>query len=218
MDERRVTAAALVLGPLLFLISNLLHPKEYATGNEAAQLEKIAEAYQRWQVAHLITYVAIILFALAVAGLATLLWRRDRRTALWGGLPGIVGLMSLMGVLALDGFSWAIAGEVWGSDPAYRPAAERMLEDLQSSEWGLMFYVPGLLWIIGMVVLALGLKRHGLVPSWAGWLLAAGSLLVGLEGAIHSNVYVVIAALVLLAGGTAVALSLHKPPATAAAA
>jgi Domain of unknown function (DUF4386) len=211
-DARRIAVVALIAGPLLFLVSNLLHPKELATGNEAEQLEAIAEAYQRWQVAHLITYVAILFFAAAVVALAALLWRHNTRTALWGGVLGVAGLMSLMGVLALDGFSWAIAGEVWGSDPAYRPAAERMLKDLQSSEWGLMFYVPGLLWIIGMVVLALGLIRHGLVPSWAGWMLAAGSLLVGLEGAIHSNVYFVIAALALLAGGTAVALSLRQPP------
>jgi hypothetical protein len=31
---RRATAAALVLGPLLFFVDNLLHPKEYTRDHE----------------------------------------------------------------------------------------------------------------------------------------------------------------------------------------
>jgi hypothetical protein len=211
-DERRVTAAALVLGPLLFLVANLVHPKEFATGHEAAQLAKIAEAYQRWQVAHLITYVAILFFAVAVVGLAVIVWRHDRRIGLWGGALGIGGLLALMGVLALDGFAWGIAGEVWGrSDDAGKRTAELVLHDLQSSEWGLMFYVGGLAWVIGMVVLAIALVRNRVVPAWAGALLTVGALLVGLEGAIHSNAFFVVAAAVLLAGGVAVARPLLAP-------
>ena len=58
--------------------------------------------------------------------------------------------------------------------------------------------------------------RGGLIPTWAGGLLALGTLMVGLEFAIHSNVYFVIASLALLAGGTAAALSLREPPEVAA--
>ncbi len=139
--ERRLAAAALVAGPALFLVANLLHPKEYATGNEAAQLEKIADAYHRWQAAHLVTFVAIPIFAVAVVALAALIWPRDRRSARGGAVLGMFGLLALMGVLAL---------------------------------------------------------------------LALGSLLTGLEGAIHSNAYFVAASLALLAGGAAVAASLHR--------
>src|SRR5204863_2946320 len=49
---RRLTAVALVLGPALFLLDNLLHPKEYGRGHEAEQLHRIGTSYQRWQVAH----------------------------------------------------------------------------------------------------------------------------------------------------------------------
>ena len=211
--ERRLAAAALVAGPALFLVANLLHPQEYGTGNEAAQLQKIAEAYQRWQGAHLISYAAILVFAVAVLALAALVWPRDRRSALGGAVLGIAGLMSLMGVLALDGFAWGITGEVWGrSDAAGKGAAELILHDLQGSEWGLMFYVPAVAWILGMVVLSIAAVRTGLAPLWAGALLALGSLLVGLEGAIHSNAYFVVASSVLLAGGVAVAATLREPP------
>ncbi|HEX8123266.1 MAG TPA: DUF4386 family protein [Solirubrobacteraceae bacterium] len=216
-DARRIAAASLVLGPLLFLVSNLIHPKEYATGHEREQLAKIADAYTRWQVAHLITWVAIAFFAFGVVALASLVRARDKRSGTWGALLGIGGLMALMGVLALDGFSWGITGEVWArSDAAGKKTAELMLHDLQSSEWNLMFYVPGLAWLLGMLVLSLGAIRTGLVPAWAGAMLAIGSFLVGLEGAAHSNVYFVIASVALLAGGVAMAVALAKPNAGAA--
>ena len=93
VDERRIASVALVLGALLFLVANLLHPKEFATGNEAAQLAKIAENYQRWQIAHLFTFAAILLFAggrrrprRAASGRAT------SALALAGGVLGIAGL------------------------------------------------------------------------------------------------------------------------------
>ena len=216
-SERRLTAAALVIGPLLFLVANLLHPREFARDHEAAQLAKIAEAYQRWQGAHLVTLLSIFVFAAAVAGLAALVRRHDARLGLAGGALGIAGLIGLGGVLALDGFAWGIAGEVWGqSDDAGKRTAELVLHDLQHSEWGLMFYVTPLAWIVAMVALSLGAARVGLVPWWSGWLLAIGSLMVGLEAAIHSNAYFVVSSSVLLAGGIAVAATLREPPEVAA--
>jgi uncharacterized protein DUF4386 len=216
-DARRIAAASLVLGPLLFLVSNLIHPKEYATGHETEQLAKIADAYQRWQVAHLITWFAVVFFALAVVALASLVRARDNRTGTWGGVLGIGGLMALMGVLALDGFTWGVTGEVWArSDAAGKRTAELMLHDLQHSEWNLMFYLPALGWLLGMLLLSLGAIRTGLVPAWAGAMLAVGSFLVGLEGAAHSNVYFVIASVALLAGGVAVAATLRERPELAA--
>ncbi len=211
MDERRVTAAALVAAPALFLLSNLLHPREFAPDHEAAQLAKIAEAYQRWQAAHAITFVSMLIFSVALVGLAVLVHRRDRRLGLAGGALGIAGVIGLSGVLAIDGFAWGIAGEVWGkSDDAGKRTAELVLNDLQHSEWALVFYLTPLAWIVGMLVLSLAAARTGLVPAWAGGLLALGALLVGLETAIHSNAYFVLAAAVLLAGCVAVALSLMR--------
>src|SRR6266540_6951941 len=71
------TAAALIAAPLLFLVDNLLHPKEVARGNELEQMRLIADAYTRWQAAHAIGFVAILAFAPAVLGLTFLVrWRR----------------------------------------------------------------------------------------------------------------------------------------------
>ncbi|HEV2813501.1 MAG TPA: hypothetical protein VGW10_09640 [Solirubrobacteraceae bacterium] len=217
VDERRIAAAALVVAPGLFLLSNLLHPTELATGNEPEQLAAIADDYQRWQAAHAISLASLMVFALAVAGLALLVARSNARTARAGGALGLAGLIGLGGALAIDGFAWGIAGEVWGkSDAPGKLVAETVLDDMQHSEWALMFYLTGVLWILGMMLLSLGAARAGLVPMWAAALLILGTIMVGLETSIHSNVYFVIAAAVLLAGGIAMALHLREPPEVAA--
>ena len=208
--ERVSTAAALVVAPALFLLSNLIHPEEFGVDHEAAQLAKIAESYSRWQVAHLITLVSLLVFAVAVVGLAIVV--RDNARAAWsGGALGIAGLLGLSGALTIDGFGWGIAGEVWlRSDDAGKRTAELVLNDMQHSEYALPFYLLGVLWILGVIVLAAAATRGGIVPLWSAALLGAGAIMVGLETSIQDNVYFVIASVVLLAGGVAVAVALLR--------
>src|SRR3954468_4111126 len=75
---RRATAAALVAAPLLLVVDNLLHPKELETGkgNEAKQLAEIADHVERWQIAHIFGFFAILLYGAAVLGLAYFVSRR----------------------------------------------------------------------------------------------------------------------------------------------
>jgi hypothetical protein len=211
-DERRIAAAALVVAPALFLLSNLLHPKEYGADHEREQLAKIADAYDRWQAAHVVTLLAILVFVAAVAGLAAIVVRSgNARAGVAGGALGLVGLVGLGGALTLDGFAWGVTGEVWArSDAAGKQAAELVLHDLQGSEWGLPYYLTGVFWILGMIVLAAAAVRARAVPAWAGALLGLGVLMVGLETSIPSNAYFVVAAAVLLAGGIAVAAALRS--------
>jgi hypothetical protein len=206
------TAAALVVAPALFVLSNLIHPQELAVDHEAAQLAKIAESYTRWQVAHLITLLSLLVFAVAVVGLALVV--RDNARAAWsGGALGIAGLIGLSGALTIDGFGWGIAGEVWGkSDDAGKRTAELVLNDMQHSEWALPVYLLGVLWILGVIVLAAAAGRGGLVPLWAAALLGLGAIMVGLETSIQDNAYFVVASLVLLAGGVAMAWALRQAP------
>jgi hypothetical protein len=211
-DARRIASVALVLGAALFLISNLIHPEEFANGNEAEQLAEISEHYTSWQLAHFFTFLAIFAFAAGIAGLAFVLARQDRRLGVWGGALGIAGAIGLMGVLALDGFSWGITGEVWGRPGMDKATAEQVLEDLQNSEWSLPYYLSPLAFVIGMLVLSVGIMRAKLVPAWAGWALVVGSLAVGLEGAIKSNAYFIAASVAFLVGAAAVAATLRETP------
>jgi hypothetical protein len=207
---RRATAIALVLAPALLLVDNLLHPKEYAAGNEAKQLETIADSYTRWQLAHLLGFVAILIYAAAVLGLAFVVRRRQPRLGLAAGALGLLGLLGFAGVIALDGFTWGALGAtsgLGGSDPRTAQAA---LHVVQSSEWALPFYLLAPAWIAGMVALAFGLVRQGAVAPWAGALLVVAALVSGTEPFIISNAYFVAGAAALLAGGLAVAAPLSR--------
>ena len=206
---RRGTAAALVLGPALFLADNLLHPKEYERGNEAEQAAEIADAYTRWQLAHALGFVSIVFFVAVVLGLAFLVRRRQPGLGLVGGALGAIGLVGLGAAITIDGFAWGIAGEV-SAKGAANQGAIAVLHDLQHSEWALLYYGTILGFVVGVVILSLSAARQGAVPWWGAGLLALAALMVGAEGALISNAYFIASAAVLLAGGAAVAASLWR--------
>jgi hypothetical protein len=209
---RRITAGALVLAPALFLLDNILHPKEVARGNEAEQLAEIADAYQRWQAAHAIGFVSVIVFGVAVAGVAALVYRTAPRMGLAGGALAIAGLMGLAAAITIDGYTWGILGEVSARPEADPATVALALKDVQESEWSLVYYLTPIGFILGMLVLIVSAVRERLTPAWAGGLLALGVLMVGTETAIIDNVYFVVGAAVLLAGGASVAWSLTTEP------
>jgi len=204
------TAAALIAAPLLFLVDNLLHPKEVARGNELEQLRLIADAYTRWQAAHAIGFVAILAFAPAVLGLTFLVRRRRPMYGLLAGALALAGVIGLAAVITIDGFAWGIAGELSANSPLGPVGAAEVLKDLQGSEWSLIYYLTPLGFIVGMLMLAVGAARQGAVPPWAGGLLALVVLMVGTETAIVSNAYFIAGAVVFLAAGVAVALPLLR--------
>jgi hypothetical protein len=207
---RIATAAALIVAPFLFLVDNLLHPKEVARGNELEQVQLIADAYTRWQAAHAIGFVAILAFAPAVLGLAFLVRRRRPAYGLLAGALALAGVIGLASVITIDGFAWGIAGELSANSPLGPGGAREVLSDLQGSEWSLIYYLTPLGFIVGMLMLAVEVARQGAVPAWAGGLLALAVLMVGTETAIVSNAYFIAGAAVFLAAGVAVALPLLR--------
>ena len=199
-----------MVAPLLFLVDNLLHPKEYERDHEREQLAEIAANYERWQFAHLLAFLAIIGFAVAALGLAFLVRRRRPQAGLVGGALALLGVLCLAAVVALDGFTWGVLGEVSSRSPAHAQVAEAALHDVQQSEWSLQYYVPALAFLVGMTALAITAARSGALPPAAGWLLALGSVLVGTEGLIVSNAYYVVGSAVMLVAGVTVAWALRR--------
>lgn len=195
--------------PALFLVDNLIHPKEFARDHELDQLAEIGENYTRWQLAHLIGFVAILGLVVAALGLAFMVRRREPGLGLVGGVLSMLGLMCFAAIIALDGFTWGVLGEVAARSGDTEVTSE-VLHDVQQSEWSLQYYVPALSFAIGMAMLAVTAARSGAVPAPAGWLLALGVVLVGTEGLIVSNAYYVAGSSVLLLGGTAVALAIWR--------
>lgn len=213
---KRITAAATITAPVLFLVVNLIHPKEYTRDHESQQLQTIAEHYTRWQVAHFLTLIVILIFVVVVVGFAWILYRRLEAMALAGGLLGLWGLVCLGAVLALDGFTWGALGQVTTWPSASRHTLELALHAVQQSHWNLQYYVGGLSWIFGLLILSIGLIRQGLIPAVWGWIFALGVLLVGIEAAVQNNVYFIVAAAVLAVGGVGVGVALVNDDESAA--
>jgi hypothetical protein len=204
------TAVALVVAPLLFLIDNLIHPEELTRGNELEQVRLIADAYTRWQAAHAIGFLAVLAFAPAVLGLAFLVRRRRPGYGLIAGALALAGVLGLAAVITIDGYAWAIAGELSGNEKVGPAASAAMLKELQGSAWSYVYYLTPVGFIVGMLMLAIEAARSGAIPTWAGVLLAVAVLMTGTETAIVSNEYFIAGAVVFLAAGIAVALPLLR--------
>ncbi len=204
------TAAALVVAPLLFLVDNLLHPKEVARGNEIEQVVLISQAYTRWQAAHVIGFLALLAFVPAVLGLAFLVRRRQPTLGLLAGGLGLAGLLGLAAVITIDGFAWGIAGELAGNSPLGPRGAAEVLSDLQGSEWALPYYLTPLGFIAGMLMLVIGAARQGAVPVPAAAVFGLAVLMVGTETAIVSNAYFIAGAAVFLIGAIWVASAILR--------
>ncbi len=200
---RKATILGLVAASLLFVADNLLHPKEYPFNHEARQLHVIADHYTRWQVAHALAIGTIFLFTAALLGLTFLVRRRAPTLGLFAGVIAVSGAIGLAMILGLDGYSWAIVGEVSARGDTHTTAL--VLHDLQQSSWSYAYYLPGTGFLVGMILLAVALGRTGAVPLWAAVLFGLGGLLTGLEGTIHSNAFFLTGAVVLAIANCVVA-------------
>jgi hypothetical protein len=200
---RRMTALALVLGPALFLLDNILHPKEYKRGHEAEQLGEIGTHYQRWQLAHGIGLLSACIMTGALLGLAFHVRRSRPTLGLIGGALAVLGAIGLGAGFAIDGYTWGTLGAISTETKVQFGTVEYALHTVQYSHWLIPYYGLIGLWIAGVVVLAIGVRRTA--PLWAAALLGLGGLLVGIEGAVTENWYFIASSVVLLIGGAAVA-------------
>jgi hypothetical protein len=205
---RRLTAAALVIGPALFLLDNLLHPKEYPRGHETEQLNSIGQHYTRWQVAHGIGLLSAIALTGGLLGLAFHVRRTQPGLGLVGGALVVAGAIGLGAGFAIDGFTWGIIGAVSTDHRSVPGSAEFTLHTLQHSRWLIPYYGLIGLWVAGVVALAIGAART--TPRWAASLLGVGAILVAIEGAVAHNWYFIVSSAVLLAGGVAVAVAIAR--------
>jgi uncharacterized membrane protein YkgB len=209
---RRATGVALVVGPALLLLDNLLHPKELVRGkgHEEEQLRLIAENATRWQVAHLFGFLALVVFAVAVLGLAVLVGRSQPRLALWGGVLAMAGLFALAGAIALDGFTWGVLGDVSGRQGVDEATLAKALDEVQNNGWSQQFYATGALFLVGMLLIAVGLARARLAPTWGIVVFGAGIVMVGVETLIVSRPFWIAGSAIFLVGGAAVGGSVFR--------
>ena len=206
----RATGYALVAGPAIFFVDNLLHPEEFGRSNEAAQLAAIAESPERWQAAHLIGFASLIVFVVAILGLSAIVARTDRRTAVIAGGAALVGILGFAWAFAIDGFAWGVLGEVSARSDIDAATMEAAFGELQQSGWAFPYYLLGIGWILGIPYLAQGALRAGALELRPAVLLGLGAVAVGLEGVFADNTYFILSSALLLIGGADAAMSLFR--------
>jgi len=138
---RRLTALALVVGPALFLLDNILHPKEFGRGSEAKQLLEIGVHYQRWQFAHALGLLSAVIMTGALLGLAFHVRRSQPTLGLIGGALAVAGAIGLGAGFAIDGFTWGTLGAISTEGSHVEPnTVQYALHTVQYSHWLIPYY------------------------------------------------------------------------------
>ena len=185
-----VAGACMVLAPLFLLASMILHPE--AGTSAASQASAIADDPDAWYAAHALALAAIVLSVPAVLGFMHML--REKRAAeghVGGGLA-LLGLMTFVGLVAMELTFWQAGGE----------AETAALIDRTQDTLGLVipFYALTFGFIAGMVVLAYGMLAARVVSAFMAACTAGGAILLAVAS-LSGETWVGIAAAALLAIG-----------------
>lgn len=174
--KRRLASSGLILGPLLFLAVDVWM---YGYGQML-----------RGSVAGL---ASMMVWVPAVMGLYHLLRSRSEPWALVAGGTAVVGVLGVVAIITS-----AIARLMTLQAP---PGSAAVREAVESASVRMRFVLPfGVLFPLGLLLFAIGLARHGVVPRWPGVILVAGAILYP-AGRIPSVLPVLVASDLALALG-----------------
>ena len=101
-------------------------------------------------------------------------------------------------------------GEISGRRGVDQRTVQLALDEVQNSAWSLPYYLTALGYIFGLLILAVGAARSGLIAPLAAGLLVVAVLMTGTETMLVSNAYFIAGAALMLVAGVAVALSLRR--------
>jgi hypothetical protein len=192
-SRKMVAGACMVVAPILLLVAMVIHPA--SDMDEATQVATIADNLDAWYTAHLIALVAIVVMVPALLGLMHML--RERQVALGhvGGGLAMVGLLALVGIVAMELVMWQLVSE---GDTA---TAVTLLQGLNESAGILIpFALMSFGFAIGMALLAVGLYRARAVQSWMAVCVGVGSIVFGFGIAAAMNWLTIVAAAFLVVG------------------
>jgi hypothetical protein len=166
-DWRRIrrlfSAVCLITGPALFFVGILLRP----SGSDDTGGELLAYVRSNGAVvqAHdLLLVAAILLLVPGFVGAVHVLRTRAPLLGYLGGGLAIVGFVSLLGVIALDGVALEMVGR--GTSQADMAAVlDRAMSQDPIVITMTMLFVAG--HIVGATLLGIGLYRARIVPVWA---------------------------------------------------
>ncbi len=194
---RKTVAGVCMIGaPLLLLVGMIIHPESKT--DVADQLAVISSNMDEWYVAHLIVAISLVLAVPAVLGLMHMLREREVAYGHLGGGFAMVGLLAIMGIVAMEGFvGWQAAAAGPADAPAMTALFERVTE---TTGVVLPFFVMSYAFTVGMLFLAAGLYRARAVQSWTAAMLGIGAIVFAVGTSMAENVVAIIGAAVLLVG------------------
>jgi hypothetical protein len=165
---------SMMLAPLLFGVGFAIHPTQSTSGAE--QLRVIVATPGRWDLAHVLILVSLVLFIPAVVGIMGFLQQRGAWFGLIGGTFVIIGVVFFAAWVGAEGFaSSALASLPADQQAALAPAMHAIIVPR-----GALSFVAttSFLLIAGLLVLAIGLFAARTVPRWMSVAMATGVLLL----------------------------------------
>lgn len=188
----RIGAVSAIVGALLALASNLLHP--HPTDYQiASRLDAIAQS-STWGALHLMLIVALLFVFVALVALTLSLDREPAATP--GRMACVVALMGgvlLLTSTAIDGFAMRQIAETWVAAPAAEQAIvlqnAAALDEAQYAVYSLSIV---LFTGIGIVLYGLAAVRSGSYPRWLSWVAivsGVGEVVVGVVQALSGATY-----------------------------
>jgi len=204
---RRTLGTAMILAPLLALVSAVVAPT--LKSSASARLAEIAHHPDRWYIYALCITVSGWLFVLAVLGLIGIVGERASRLSFVGGGLALLGAFVAVGDATVELMYWQMGAP--GGDRAQMTALADRYENAAGSS--LLFTIGGLALIAGLVILAAALWRTGAVTIWAALGMPTGAI-VNIAGfSTSSNALVIVSNVVLLAalGSTGLRLLTKRP-------
>ncbi|HSE54793.1 MAG TPA: hypothetical protein VLA97_08690 [Nocardioidaceae bacterium] len=168
-----VSAAALVTGVMALVLAQMLNPGG-SEDSPAAQMLVAAEYPGRWLAMSVLFFGGAVGLVLGMPALMTLFQeRRGRGLGMTGVAVFVVGCVGVGGLAALMLMFRSLALQTIATDTLDRDEINLVTASLEQP--GLM--IPLNVWvyafILGVLLIALGLFRARQVPNWVPWLLMA---------------------------------------------
>jgi hypothetical protein len=185
----RIGGASAVLGAVLGVVGNLLHPATSGPGHPAETAAVVAKS-DIWIPLHLALLVAFILM---LGGLVAI------HDSIRGGLPGalarlglaaaIVGTAGGVVLLALDGFAAKHLAESWSSTvPALRADALAAFRAEDSINFALLSPLNLIFAGFTFVLYGLAVTLSRVYPAWLGWFAVVGGTGGAISGVVQAYI------------------------------
>lgn len=189
---KNVVAFGLFAAPLLLLGSAVVSPP--IVGDEASQLAVVARDPGGYYLFTLLIFVGTALLVPVVLGLMYLMRHRAPTLGNLGGSLAFIGILIAVGDALSQLIIWQMAAP--GADQAQMAALLARVNEAPGA--AVIFRIGGVSFVLGLVLLAIGLYRAKVSPVWVAAGLAAGAVLNVAGFVIGSNVVIDVSCVALL--------------------